>query len=70
MRPATCAQTATSCPSRSRADGPGQERPLQAAEAEEIKKQVTAQADRLKELEAKETELQAKIQEIMYTIPR
>ena len=30
----------------------------------------TAQADRLKELEAKETELQAKIQEIMYTIPQ
>ena len=41
---------------------------LKAAEAEEIKKQVTAQADRLKELEAKETELQAKIQEIMNTL--
>ena len=50
--------------------GQAKKDPSKAAEAEEIKKQVTAQADRLKELEAKETELQAKIQEIMYTIPR
>ena len=41
-----------------------------AAEAEEIKKQVTAQADRLKELETKEAELQDKIRDIMYTIPQ
>ena len=47
--------------------GQAKKDPSKAAEAEEIKKQVTAQADRLKELEAKETELQAKIQEIMYT---
>mgnify|MGYP002559269219 CR=1 FL=1 len=50
--------------------GQAKKDPSKAAEAEEIKKQVTAQADRLKELEAKETELQAKIQEIMYTIPQ
>ena len=37
---------------------------------EEIKKQVTAQADRLKELETKEAELQDKIRDIMYTIPQ
>ena len=43
--------------------GQAKKDPSKAAEAEEIKKQVTAQADRLKELEAKETELQAKIQE-------
>ena len=50
--------------------GQAKKDPSKAAEAEEVKKQVTAQADRLKELEAKETELQAKIQEIMYTIPQ
>ena len=50
--------------------GQAKKDPSKAAEAEKIKKQVTAQADRLKELEAKETELQAKIQEIMYTIPQ
>ena len=48
--------------------GQAKKDPSKAAEAEEIKKQVTAQADRLKELEAKETELQAKIQEIMNTL--
>ena len=37
--------------------GQAKKDPSKAAEAEEIKKQVTAQADRLKELEAKETEL-------------
>ena len=50
--------------------GQAKKDPAKAAEAEEVKKQVTAQADRLKELEAKEDELQAKIQEIMYTIPQ
>ena len=50
--------------------GQAKKDPSKAAEAEEIKKQVTAQADRLKELEVKETELQGKIQEIMYTIPQ
>ena len=50
--------------------GQAKKDPSKAAEAEEIKKQVTAQADRLKELEGKESELQAKIQEIMYTIPQ
>ena len=38
-------------------------------EAEEVKKQVTAQAQRLKELEAKEEELEAKVREIMLVIP-
>ena len=50
--------------------GQAKKDPSKAAGAEEVKKQVTAQADRLKELEAKESELQAKIQEIMYTIPQ
>ena len=50
--------------------GQAKKDPSKAAEAEEVKKQVTAQADRLKELEAQETELQARIQEIMYTIPQ
>ena len=50
--------------------GQAKKDPSKLAEAEAVKKQVTAQADRLKELEAKETELQAKIQEIMYTIPQ
>ena len=65
VRPATCA------PNRNKLSkqigalmGQAKKDPSKAAEAEEIKKQVTAQADRLKELEAKETELQAKIQEI------
>ena len=38
-------------------------------EAEEVKKQVTAQAQRLKVLEAKEEELEAKVREIMLVIP-
>ena len=50
--------------------GQAKKDPSKAAEAEAVKAQVTAQADRLKELEAKETELQAKIQEIMYQIPQ
>ena len=50
--------------------GQAKKDPSKAAEAEEVKKQVTAQADRLKELEAKEDELKARIQEIMYTIPQ
>ena len=50
--------------------GQAKKDPSKAAEAEAVKAQVTAQADRLKELEAKESELQAKIQEIMYTIPQ
>ena len=38
-------------------------------EAEEIKKQVTEQAERLSELQENETELQAKVKEIMMVIP-
>ena len=38
-------------------------------EAEAVKAQVAAQADRLKELEAKETELEEKIRNIMLAIP-
>lgn len=38
-------------------------------EAEAVKAQVAAQADRLKELEAKETELEEKIRNIMLVIP-
>ena len=38
-------------------------------EAEEIKKQVTANADRLAQLEVKETELAEKVKKIMMTIP-
>ena len=49
--------------------GQAKKDPSKAAEAEEIKKQVTAQADRLKELEDTEAKLAARIQEIMYTIP-
>ena len=49
--------------------GQAKKDPSKAAEAEEIKKQVTAQADRLKELEETEAKLAARIQEIMYTIP-
>jgi seryl-tRNA synthetase len=39
------------------------------AEAEELKKQVTADSERLAELEAKENDLQEKIKKIMMTIP-
>ena len=38
-------------------------------EAEEIKKQVTAESERLEELSAKEAELEEKIKKIMMTIP-
>ena len=38
-------------------------------EAEEVKKQVTQNAERLAQLEAKETELQEKIKKIMMVIP-
>ena len=38
-------------------------------EAEEVKKQVNADADKLKELEARESELSEKINKIMMTIP-
>ena len=38
-------------------------------EAEEVKKQVTANSERLSELEAKETELEEKIKKIMMIIP-
>ncbi len=39
------------------------------AEAEELKKQVTADSERLAELETKETELEERIKKIMMTIP-
>jgi len=39
------------------------------AEAEELKKQVTADSERLAQLEAKEVELEEKIKKIMMTIP-
>ncbi len=39
------------------------------ATVEETKKKVTDEADRLKELEAEQDQLAARIQEIMYTIP-
>ena len=42
--------------------GQAKKDPSKAAEAEEIKKQVTAQADRLKELEETEAKLAARIQ--------
>ena len=38
-------------------------------EAEEVKKQVTANSERLAELEAKETELEDKVKKIMMVIP-
>ena len=38
-------------------------------EAEEVKKQVAAQAARLEELSAKETELNEKVTKIMMTLP-
>ena len=39
-------------------------------EAEAVKAQVNANADRLKETEAQESELNAKVTEIMMTIPK
>ena len=50
--------------------GQAKKDPAKAAEAEAVKAQVTAQADRLKELEAREADLQAQIQQIMYQIPQ
>ena len=49
--------------------GQAKKDPSKLEEAEAVKAQVAAQAERLKELEAKETELEEKIKEIMYTIP-
>ncbi|MBQ5754280.1 MAG: serine--tRNA ligase, partial [Oscillospiraceae bacterium] len=49
--------------------GQAKKDPSKLAEAEAVKAEVTQQAERLKELEVKEAELAAKIQEIMYTIP-
>ena len=49
--------------------GQAKKDPSKAAEAEAVKAQVTAQADRLKELEAREAELDEKIRGIMMVIP-
>src|SRR5699024_5508854 len=45
--------------------GQAKKDPSKAAEAEAVKAQVAAQADRLKELEATESELQEKVKKIM-----
>ena len=50
--------------------GQAKKDPSKLEEAEAVKAQVAAQAERLKELETKETELEEKIKEIMYTIPQ
>ena len=50
--------------------GQAKKDPSKAAEAEAVKAQVTAQADRLRELEAKEAELDEKITKIMMVIPQ
>ena len=50
--------------------GQAKKDPSKAAEAEEVKAQVAAQAQRLKELEAKEAELDEKIRHIMMVIPQ
>ncbi len=50
--------------------GQAKKDPAKAAEAEAVKAQVTAQADRLKELEAREAELDQKITKIMMVIPQ
>ena len=50
--------------------GQAKKDPSKAAEAEAVKAQVAAQADRLKELEATESELQEKVKKIMMTIPQ
>ena len=50
--------------------GQAKKDPSKLAEAEAVKAQVTAQAQRLKELEELETQLQEKVQEIMYVIPQ
>lgn len=50
--------------------GQAKKDPSKAAEAEAVKAQVTAQAARLAELEAMESELQDKVRTIMMTIPQ
>ena len=50
--------------------GQAKKDPSKAAEAEEIKKQVTAQADRLKELEGKESELRPRSRRSCTRFPR
>ena len=50
--------------------GQAKKDPSKLAEAEEIKAQVTAQAERLAELEAKETEYDEKLRTVMMTIPQ
>ena len=50
--------------------GQAKKDPSKAAEAEAVKAQVTAQAARLAELEATESELQDKVRTIMMTIPQ
>ena len=50
--------------------GQAKKDPSKAAEAEAVKAQVAAQADRLRELEAKESELDEKITKIMMVIPQ
>ncbi|MBR6258783.1 MAG: serine--tRNA ligase, partial [Oscillospiraceae bacterium] len=49
--------------------GQAKKDPSKLSEAEEIKKQVAAQAERLAELEKKESELEVKLREIMMNIP-
>jgi seryl-tRNA synthetase len=50
--------------------GQAKKDPSKAQEAEEAKAQVKANADRLSELESKETELEAKLYQIMLQIPQ
>ena len=50
--------------------GQAKKDPSKLAEAEAVKAQVTAQAERLAELEQQEAELEAKIHKIMLTIPQ
>ena len=49
--------------------GQAKKDPSKLEEAEEVKKQVTAQAERLAELEKKEAELEIKLREVMMNIP-
>ena len=49
--------------------GQSKKDPSKLTEAEEIKKQVAAQAERLAELEKKEAELEVKLREVMMNIP-
>lgn len=50
--------------------GQAKKDPLKAAEAEAVKAQVTADAERLKELETHETELEEKLRGVMLVIPQ